>query len=67
MRVIRFIYGRFKYFKTEIKFLSLFFVIGISISGCLVGPSYERPEMHVDTLYVNQDTTAKQDSVSLIA
>jgi outer membrane protein, multidrug efflux system len=66
MKVFRFICGRFKNTKVDMKFLFILIIIASFLSACLVGPSYNRPETSPYTNYTDLDS-AKKDSVSLIA
>ncbi len=66
MKIEKFINGR-KKFKNGMKVLLVFFIVGYSLTGCLVGPKYERPPLHVDSTYAGLDSTAIKDSVALLA
>jgi len=48
------------------RYVSILFIIGFFISGCLVGPKYKRPESAVTKAYLDADSLAK-DSAGLVA
>jgi multidrug efflux system outer membrane protein len=49
------------------KHLCILIVIGFTLSGCLVGPKYKRPEPNSISSYLAADSTANKDSVALVA